>query len=46
MADQFLSQEEVDALLDGVNGDTPEAVEIARAVRAALEGAGVEVAGL
>ncbi len=25
MADQFLSQEEVDALLDGVNGDTPEA---------------------
>ncbi|HPU51928.1 MAG TPA: flagellar motor switch protein FliM [Burkholderiaceae bacterium] len=24
MADQFLSQEEVDALLDGVNGDTPE----------------------
>ncbi len=29
-----------------LHGDTPEAVEIARAVRAALEGAGVEVAGL
>lgn len=29
-----------------LHGDTPEAVAIARAVRAALEGAGVEVAGL
>lgn len=29
-----------------LHGDTPEAVEIARAVRAALEGAGVEVTGL
>ena len=29
-----------------LHGDTPEAVEIARAVRAALEGAGVDVAGL
>jgi flagellar motor switch protein FliM len=27
MADQFLSQDEVDALLDGVSGDTPEKTE-------------------